>query len=146
MFSKYIFKEEKKLYLGSRHLLLGKQGLYHIDCLILVGAGSRDGPHDRFIGPVQRISSWSIKVTSLEKVRTATKSDFKSRFSITGFSTSDETWGLWFSLWQMSSIDKSTRGKKTAYDIYLINNSYYCSYRFKKGRRVSWWVEGAKLP
>ena len=46
---------------------------------------------DYLIGAVQKIPNWLIKVTSLGKVGTATKSDIKSSFGVIGFSTSDAT-------------------------------------------------------
>lgn len=53
---------------------------------------------DDLIGAAQKIPNWLIKITFLGEVGTAIKSDTKSRFRITGFSTSDAILGLWFSL------------------------------------------------
>ena len=51
------------------------------------------------IGVDQKISDWFIKITFLVKVETASRLGIKSRFGVTGFSTSDTILGLWcFSL------------------------------------------------
>lgn len=61
-----------------------------IASLFLWGGGMvRVYATDYLIGVDQKIPEWLIKIIKL---------DFKSRFGVMGFSTSDATWGLWFSL------------------------------------------------
>lgn len=53
---------------------------------------------DYLIDVDRKIPDLLIKIMFLEKIKTAVKSGIKSRFGITGFSTSDAILGLWFSL------------------------------------------------
>lgn len=48
---------------------------------------------DYFSGVDQNIPDWLFKITFLVKVKTAFKSDIKSRFGIMSFSTSDTIFG-----------------------------------------------------
>ena len=53
---------------------------------------------DYLTGADQKIPDWPTKITFLGKAETKIRSGIKSRFGILGFSKSDTTLGLWFSL------------------------------------------------
>lgn len=51
---------------------------------------------DFLTGTDQNISHWPVKMTFVEKVETAVRSDVESRFGVIPLSASDSILGLWF--------------------------------------------------
>ena len=92
-------KRRERVILGQDISFGGKgmQSFYHANCFFLCGM-ERVHMRDYLIGTDQKISDWLIKMTFLCRVETAVRLGIKSRFGITGFSTSDAILGMVFSL------------------------------------------------